>query len=289
MFNIIWITTKWNLKDIKPVIELIEFLLKEGKRVFISQHAQKSLEGTKYSKLDSVDYSKKIDLYVVFWWDWSILRVNRNLQYYDAKILCINMWKLWFMSALSPEGIIENIKLLFAWNYTLDERSLIDVTVFRWNKEIINGQVLNELVISYKDISRIIFIKAKADGCVIANYASDWLIISTPTWSTAYNISAWWPILFPKIPAFILTPICSHSFTQKPIVIPDNTKLSFELMRENKEKCSLTLDGQVVHTVQMWDIINAKKFKDTFKFIRLSWENFYKTIKNKLHWWKEKI
>ena len=110
------------------------------------------------------------------------------------------------------------------------------------------------------------------------------MILSTPTWSTAYNISAGWPILYPKIPAFILTPICSHAFTQKPIVIPDDKTLSFEITKENRELCLLTLDGQTVHNINIGDMVNIKKAKETFKFIRFPKEHFYKIIKKKLRW-----
>ena len=284
MFETIWISTKWNVKNIDPITKSIDFLLKCWKKIYLSKHANETLKWTKYLKLDSIDYSKKIDLIIIFGWDWSILRMNRNLNFYDTKILWINMWKLWFLSAVWPNNMVKNLKWILDWNYRLDERSLLEISVTRWKKKIISWTALNEAVISYKDISRLIFIKAKMDNSVMANYAADWLIIATPTWSTAYNISAGWPIVCPRIPAFILTPICSHSFTQKPVVIWDFRSLSFELTRENKEDFSLTLDGQVVYTIKVWDVISVKKAKETFKFIRLPWERFHKTLKSKLHW-----
>ena len=286
MFNNIWILTKKNISNINPLKVTIDFLLTKKKKIFLSENAINNLKNKKYKNFNTIDYSKKIDLIIVFWWDWSILKTNKKLSNFNTKIIWVNMWKLWFLSEVNPNNILWKLKQIFDWNYQIDNRSLLYAEVIRWKKIIKSAILLNEIVISYKDIARLISIRAKINSKILANYHSDWLIVSTSTWSTAYNISAWGPILYPKIPAFVLTPICSHSFTQKPIVVPDDKNLSFEITKSNKEKCLLTLDGQSVYTLQIWDIVKVKKYKETLKFIRFPWEHFYKIIKNKLKWWE---
>lgn len=288
MIKTIWITTKRQIPNIKIVQETIDFLLENKKNVLLSEHARNILTG-KYLKLPKIDYSKKIDMIIVFWWDWSILRTNRNIENYDTKILWINVWTLWFLSEVSPDDTIKRLKEIFIWEYNMDERELLNIEIIRNGKTITKCKALNEAVISYKNIARLIHIKAKIDNKVLAHYKADGLIIATPTWSTAYNVSAGWPILYPKIPAFIITPISAHSFTQKPIVVPNDKKLSFEVTKENEEKCSLTIDWQTVHTLEQWDVVEIKKYKNTFKFIRFPEEHFYKFIRKKLKWWESLI
>lgn len=286
MFKTIWITTKRNLINIKIVEDTIEFLIKNNKQILLSEHARNILDKEKYKKYPPIDYSKKIDILIVFWWDWSILRANRNIENYDTKIIWINVWTLWFLSEIDPSEAMSKLEKIFQCDYKIDERTLLSIKIIRNKKTVVKCKALNEAVISYKDIARLINIIAKIDNRVLANYRSDGLIISTPTWSTAYNVSAGWPILYPKIPAFIITPLSPHSFTQKPIVLPDDKKLSFEIWKDNEEKCSLTIDWQTVHTIEQWDIIEIEKHKDTLKFIRFPREHFYKIIKKKLKWWE---
>ena len=284
MFNSIWIVSKSTMVNLEPLRKVMDFLSKKNKDIYLSQQTIKLLWEEKCNSVKKLDYSKKLDLIIVFWGDWTILRLNSNLQFYDTCVIWVNMWKLWFLSEISPKKAVERLAQIFNWKYNIDPRSLLSVSILSWKKETKLWNVLNEIVISYKNIARIISIKAKIDWKILSNFNSDWLILSTPTWSTAYNISAGWPILYPKIPAFVLTPICSHAFTQKPIVIPDDKTISFEVSSENKESCLLTLDGQTVHTLNIWDIVKINKAKDTFKFIRFPWEHFYKVIKKKLRW-----
>lgn len=282
----IGITTRREIKrDEKNCLKaVIDYLCSNWNKVFLSQHARKHV-WYEYSELKSIDYSKKIDFLIVFWWDWSVLRAVRNLKHFDTKLLAVDMWTLWFLASVKPEDAIRRLKDIFEWNYKFDERQLVEVSVFRWKKEIFKTKVLNDVVISYKDIARLISVKAKVDNKTLTNYRADWLIISTPTWSTAYNLSAGWPILYPLIPAIIVTPICPHSFTQKPIIIPNTKTLTFEIDDSNDEKTSVTFDWQVVHTLEVWDVVKVRKFKDNLNFIRFPWEHFYKVIRKKLNWW----
>jgi len=286
ILDLIAITTRREIKDDEKqyLKKVVDYLIKMWKTVLLSQHARIHIWGH-YSELWSVDYENKFDLLIVFWWDWSVLRAVRNLTHYDTKLLAVDMWTLWFLASVSPEDAVKRLWEIFAWKYKVDERELLEVAVFREKKEITRAKVLNDIVISYKDIARLISVKATIDNKTLTKYRADWLIISTPTGSTAYNLSAWWPILYPLIPAIIITPICPHSFTQKSIAIPNTKKLRFEIDKSNDEKASITFDGQIVHTLEIWDVVKVRKFKKTLHFIRFPWEHFYKVIRKKLNWW----
>lgn len=276
IFKRIWIKCKKNINEAKFLIDTVKLLESKGKKLFVSEAINELFD----NRYENYDYSQNIDLLIVFGWDGSILRACSNLKECYPLILWINMGKLGFLSEIPPKKAINTINNILDWKFKIDQRALIEVTVFRDNKPIIKSNALNEAVISYKDIARLISIIGKIDGKVLAQFRSDWLIIATPTGSTAYNLSAWWPILYPSISAFILTPICSHSFMQKPIVVPDNKTLTFEIL----DDANLTLDGQNNYNLEIWDLVSIRKSKQTFNFIRMPWEHFYRIIKKKLHW-----
>ena len=280
----IWIKSKARLKNTDCIKKTIDFLRGRNIKFSICKNTQKYY--WKIEEIPEIKYNWDLDILIVFGWDGSILRANQLLWWNDVKILWVNMWSLGFLSEINPDTILDRLKLVLEGEYTIDEREMLCVCILRWKKELKCWRALNDAVISYNDLARLIHVKARVDGKVLAHYKSDWLIVSTPTWSTAYNISAWWPILYPKIPANIITPICSHSFTQKPIVLPDTKEVILEISPENRGDCALSLDGQVVFEIERWDRVRIRKAKETFKFIRFPWEHFYKVIRKKLKWWE---
>ena len=286
MFKIIWIKAKKRLIDDTYIKDTIEFLTSKWKEIHISDFLHEKYRA-KYPNLKILDFKTDLDLLIIFGWDWSILKANQMFTdtNMNTPVLWINMWTLWFLSEIRPNECVDRIKDIFKWKHSIDERQMLRVKVKRYWKTLIKWRALNDVVISYKDIARITHLKATIDNKVLANYKADGLIVSTTTGSTAYNMAAWWPIIYPGIPAFVLTPICSHSFNQKPIVTPNDKSLAFELTRENRNKeFSLTLDWQIFYTLKVWDTIKIKKHSKVFRFVRFPWMHFYKVIKKKLKW-----
>ncbi|QYO62627.1 NAD(+)/NADH kinase [Leptolyngbya sp. 7M] len=143
--------------------------------------------------------------------------------------------------------------------------------------------MLNDVVINKAALARIIEIDVKLNGHFVNSFRADGLIVSTPTGSTAYNLSAGGPIVYPSMNALVLTPICPFSLTNRPIVIPDTANVELELKNEN-EGVVLTLDGQIGHTLSSGDTVRIRKSSTTFNLVQPPNRNYFDVLRNKLRW-----
>jgi NAD+ kinase len=143
--------------------------------------------------------------------------------------------------------------------------------------------VLNDAVVAKSALSRIIELALHVDGHLVAKYRSDGLILSTPTGSTAYNLSAGGPILYPQLPVMVLSPICPHTLSLRPVVIPDTSRVEVTLETQ-REEVYLTLDGQEGTTLGYRDTVRASRDPATVRLVRISGRTFYDGLRGKLHW-----
>jgi NAD+ kinase len=287
MYGSIAITTKRNVEDKEFLKTLIHFLIKKRKKVFLSRHARDNLHGD-FSDLPSVDYNNKFDLLLSIGGDGSILRAARNLKHISTPILGINAGHLGFLANITMNNWEEKLEKILSGKGLKVHKTLCRVQHIRNGKTLIDSKILNEIVISYSDMARVVSIDAKIDKRKLCTYNADGLIVSTPTGSTAYNLAAGGPIVYPTLSAIIITPICSHSLTQKPIVLPGDKKVTLEFKR-NSNPLNLTLDGQRSFTVEKDDIIKVEVMKRPLNFIKLPGQHFVKTLRQKLHWGESPI
>jgi NAD+ kinase len=258
----------------------LRYLKKMGKEVYLEERVAKYMGLKKYNEF--IPGKTKVDLVLVMGGDGTILRLVSQMKELDAKFFGINMGHLGFLSEIPPVRIEKILGRVFAGDYTIDKRMMIQADVARGGKIVGKYRALNEIAITQGTLSRLLVLKTKAGNRKLANYKSDGLIIATPTGSTAYSLAAGGPIIHPAIRAFIVTPICPHSFTHKPIVIPD-TKGIEVLIASDYEMMILTADGQQSMTLKHQDVVHIKR--DGFaEFIRLPNENYFLTLRQKLGW-----
>lgn len=211
--------------------------------------------------------------------DGTILGVIAEAARRGTEILGVNLGNLGFLSEIEVSELEESLKLIAAGKYFTESRTMLTVTA--------SGKTfysLNEAVLSRTDDSRMIDIGVYADSYFMDNYRADGFIVSTPTGSTAYSLSAGGPILSPAVNGFVLTPICSHSLHNKPIVVDDSVRVIIRAGKSNY-KNSLAIDGIVVIIGDKIDEIIIKKSHLVAKFIRLKPHNFYKRLLNKINIW----
>jgi len=273
-------------RDVEQYVSTIkrvyDYLLKMKKDVYMERHVAELIGVKKYKLFNRGKTS--VDLLLVMGGDGTILSVVRTMRKFNTKIFGINMGNLGFLSEIPPVQINKTLSKIFKGEYTVDKRLMLRVEVVRDKKIIKYFHALNEAVVSKGAISRIVNLKAKIDGRKLTTYNADGLIISTPTGSTAYNLSAGGPILYPSIKAFVLTPIAPHSFTQKPIIIPDHKKVEI-VIDSNNRHIHLSIDGQESTSLDFGDIVRIKCDGDA-NFVRLPTESFFKTLRDKLGWGK---
>lgn len=259
---------------------VINFLKKEGREVYVQKQIADFLKLKDTPEF--IPGRTAVDLVLVMGGDGTILSVVRKMRSFNTHFFGINMGSLGFLSEIPPVNISHALKKIFAGDYTIDERIMLDIEVIRDKKFIKHFHALNEVVISQGTLARLIALKTTVDDRKLTTYHADGLIIATPTGSTAYSLSAGGPIVYPSLNAFILTPIAPHSFTQKPIVIPDYKRIDVTVDNDYKYM-HITVDGQESFSVLHKDRIRVKK-GDVVKFVRLPSESYFQTLREKLHW-----
>ena len=168
-------------------------------------------------------------------------------------------------------------------DYTIDRRLMLAATVERNGERMMHDRVLNDVVISKSALARIVEIEATVDGKFVNRFRADGLIISTPTGSTAYNLSAGGPVIYPSMSAVVITPICPHTLSNRPFVVPDDAE--FELvLKTPREEVALTLDGQVGMPLEYEDRVTVRKSRTGFNLIQAHTRNYFDVLRNKLKW-----
>jgi NAD+ kinase len=201
----------------------------------------------------------------------------------SVPILGINMGQLGFLTETKRTEAFERLSQLLSGEPTYySERSLLEVTLKRKGKVVFSGPVVNDVVISKGAIARIIGMQIRIDQQVINEVRADGIIVSTPTGSTAYSLAAGGPIVEPTLPALILTPICPHSLTQRPLVVPDHKEIQI-CLKQRPGHVLLTLDGQDVVDMKEDDVVHIKRFtKHSLKILTAPSRDYFSLLREKL-------
>lgn len=224
-----------------------------------------------------------LDVLLVLGGDGTILTVVEECAKRGIKILGINYGHVGFLTEFEPEKLDEAIRLLLSESYNVQKRTML---------EIICGNdkylALNDLVIQRStdgcNFSNTVGLQAKIDGYIVDNYTSDGIIVSTPTGSTAYSLSAGGSILVPNIDAFIMTPICAHSLHSKPVVFSNNSILEV-IPRSAKTLLNLIVDGKIVKEFKYYETVKVKKADVYSQFLTFNNVNFFEKLLMKLNIW----
>jgi len=259
--------------------ELADWLTRKGLEVAVDESARPSAHD---SEPLATAASTPCDLVVVLGGDGTLLSVARNLTD-DAPILGVNLGTLGFLTEINRSELYPSLVEVLQEKFELEERSLLDVELYRDGGSPQRFRVLNDAVVAKSALSRIIEISLRVDDHLVARYRSDGVIVSTPTGSTAYNLSAQGPILFPRLPVMVLTPICPHTLSLRPLVVPDSSRVEVTLETQ-REEVYLTLDGQEGTTLGFGDRVRATRSARTVHLVRTSGRTFYDGLRNKLHW-----
>lgn len=222
------------------------------------------------------------DLVVVLGGDGTLLSVARRLPS-GTPVLGVNLGTLGFLAEIGRSELYPALLEILAGRHDLEQRSLLRVELVRADGETERFRVVNDAVIAKSALSRILDLDLSVDGRLVASYRSDGLIISTPTGSTAYNLSAGGPILNPTLPVCVLTPICPHAFSLRPIVVPDSSRIEVTLVT-GSEEVYLTLDGQEGAKLSFRDTVRVGRSDVVVNLVRTSGRTFYDSLRDKLHW-----
>jgi len=224
-----------------------------------------------------------VDLVVVLGGDGTLLGAARKVGRYGLPILGVNLGGLGFLTEIPLEMLYKDIEKVITGQVTVEPRLMLQASVLRNAEEKCRFSVLNDVVINKGALARIIDLRVSIDGHFLTTFRSDGLIISTPTGSTSYNLSAGGPILYPDLEALILTPICPFTLTQRPIIVPDTSVIEVQMGKHNEEVI-LTFDGQVGFDLMAHDRVIISKSEKKLKLIKSPDQDYYDILRTKLKW-----
>ena len=272
---------KRNNKEVYSIVRgLVEWLEEKGVEYLVDSELGKNL------KLDNsvkqADIPKHVELVIVFGGDGTFLSVSKQVNEYNIPILGINSGGLGFLTEFTLNELYPIMEKIIEDDYEIEERGMLSATVYKKGKKFGSYTVLNDLVINNGKVSRIIDLAIYAEGNLITTFKADGIIFSTPTGSTAYSLSAGGPIAHPTLPVTLITPICPHILTNRPLVVSNEMEITVKVLTVGSSY--LTLDGQETVKVELNDEIKLKKSDSTVKLIKSPFRDYFSILKTKLMW-----
>lgn len=230
-----------------------------------------------------IEIPAETDAVVVLGGDGTLLSVARVLENSPIPIIGVNLGALGFLTEINREICYREFKAIVDGSYECEERIRLDVAVMRGDQEAYRCRVLNDVVINKSAIARIVGIKASINGRYLTHYRGDGLIVATPTGSTAYNLSAGGPIVYPTAKSLILTPICPFTLANRPIILPSDITLEVELTDPLKQ-VTLTCDGQVGCKLAPMDRVVISAADNPLRLLKTPSIDYFEILRNKLKW-----
>jgi len=268
--------------DISKVVPpLLEWLIARGVKVFVDPETAASI-GTVADERPREELPGLADLMIVLGGDGTLLAAARLENARNVPILPVNLGGLGFLTSVTLGELYAILDQVFAGENRISERVMLGVEVTRGGNTIERQRALNDAVINKGAVARIIDFELTINGEFICCYKADGLIISTPTGSTAYSLSAGGPIVYPSVEALVVTPICPHTLTNRPLVVPDAGRI--EVGFNGDERVYLTVDGQVGRQLEPGDRVVVVRAGEKLHLVRPARQTYFEVLRDKLKW-----
>lgn len=229
------------------------------------------------------EISPQTDLAIITGGDGTLLWVARTVAPLGIPLLGVNLGSLGFLTELQPDELYRGMEQVLAGSYTIEERHTLRVRYVPRGGTPQEYAVLNDAVITKSALARMIRISVRVGEDYVVSYTSDGLIVSSPTGSTAYSLSAGGPILDPRMAAFVIAPICPHTMTHRPLVVPGDVSVEVSLDSDGEE-VYLTLDGQLGFPFHRGDSLIVDDHPHKTRLVRVAQRGFFEILRRKLRW-----
>ncbi len=260
--------------------EIAQWATDKNIELLIDDRAKEIPESAK--RVSEIEIACDCGLIVALGGDGTMLGVARAIGGCGTPVLGVNLGTLGYLTEFSVEAAIPALENFLKGEYEVTHRMMIDWRVVRQEETIGSGSALNDVVVNKAALARMIEIDFSASNAPVTTYRADGLIVATPTGSTAYNLSAGGPIIYPNVGAIAIAPICPHTLTNRPLILPDSADIKLELKTHGQE-VMVASDGQISVQLQVGDIIEIKKSEKTFNTI-LEGHNYFEILRSKLRW-----
>lgn len=274
-------------ETLETLCRLIAWLDERGVRVStsdgINRAGVEARTGCQVEARTPEALAAEIDLLVVLGGDGTMIAAARTLAEREIPVLGINFGRLGYLAEFRTEEMMPALEAVFAGDYAIEPRVMLDAELVRAGGVVAAGRVLNDVVISKSALARIVEIEAWWDSRFVARFRADGLIVSTPTGSTAYNLSAGGPVVYPTMDAVVFTPICPHTLSHRPLVLPDDAPIEIRL-GDPVDEVALTLDGQLGFQLQPGDTVRIGKSRTRFHIVQPPGRTYFEVLRDKLRW-----
>jgi NAD+ kinase len=281
MMKKIGIICKTGIPEPLKILEvLLPWLEQRGYKSYIDTETSSilNIEGFHRSEIPSL-----VDMIIVLGGDGTMLSVCRLIKDREIPVLGVNLGGLGFITEIQKNELYDVLEKILNGECPLEERIMLTACVYRNNERIAEFTVMNDVVVNKGALARIIDLETYINDMYVTTFKADGLIVSTPTGSTAYALSAGGPILYPTLKSLVLSPICPHTLTNRPIVLPDDVLIEI-ILKSKGEDIFLTLDGQIGFPLQMNDVIEVRKSPFKTKLITPFEKNYFHVLRTKLKW-----
>ncbi|HEX3177344.1 MAG TPA: NAD(+)/NADH kinase [Methylomirabilota bacterium] len=266
----------------EALARLIEALGARGVTIVLEKETAGLVPSSALASARKPDLASQVDLLIVLGGDGTLLSMARAVGDLGTPILGVNLGDLGFLTATTLDEMLPAADAALGGRMAVDERMMLAARLVRGGGVLGEFAALNDVVITKSAMSRIINLRVAVEGQYATAYRADGLIISTPTGSTAYCLSAGGPILFPTMDAVVLVPIASHTLTNRPIVLPGTQRIDVTLMSD--QEVMLTIDGQVGVHLREQDTVQVETAAARVRLLRFPRTDFFAVLRSKLKW-----
>jgi NAD+ kinase len=285
--NTIGILARPDLREARPALaELTSWLRARGVRACLEQKTA-ALAGQSPAESCLVasgrDMAGLADALVVLGGDGTLLAASRLLEK-EIPVLGVNFGSLGFLTEITLAELYPALEGVLAGRYKHEYRRLLRAVVHRRGRPEVTADVLNDVVITKAGPSRIIELEVAVGGVFVSSFRADGIIVSSPTGSTAYNLAAGGPILHPTLPAIVITPICPHMLTNRPLVVPDESQIEVRLRAAREVEVYAALDGQETFAFNDDDHVVVTGSPRRLKLVKAPRRDYYEVLRTKLKW-----
>ena len=277
------IISKPNRELLSSVVPpLIQWLRERKIEVFVDQETEDCVgPGAPIVARDGL--ASQVDLLIVLGGDGTLLSAARALGNHKVPILAVNLGGLGFLTSVTLDELYPLLEQVVTGKHRTSERMMLDATIVRGGQAAEMQCALNDAVVNKAALARMLDFDVHVDGNHVGRYRADGLVVATPTGSTAYSLAAGGPIIDPDLDAFVITPICPHMLTNRPLVVPDTARIDLDFTAAD-EPVYITLDGQIGFQLKPKDRVTITKSKSRVALVRPPSKTYFEVLRNKLKW-----
>jgi NAD+ kinase len=284
MIRMVGIISRPRREDIARVVPpLIQWLRAHGAEVVCDSETGECIGPLTGQTRTREELPAHSDLLIVLGGDGTLLSAARLAADRQVPILAVNLGGMGFLTTVPQDELYQILEEIFSEKHRVSERVLLEARIVRDGAVIRRQIALNDAVLNKAALARIMDVTLRVDGEYVTTYKADGLILSTPTGSTAYSLAAGGPIVYPTVESFVVTPICPHTLTNRPLVIPDTAKIEIDFQSED-DAVFLTLDGQIGIELARGDHIVVRKAQEKLRLVRPAKKTYFEILRSKLKW-----